>query len=270
VINSAIALAEWDVFVSAQAWEGGCALNIDTGDNGLGLSFEEAAAFAPRVEAPNHGVALLLSRLNHAVAPDDPRNAQQLESFRELRRLYRGIPASLADSSGIFAGRHMHFDLVRAGSALYGINPTAGAKNPMLPVVELSARIVQVREVTAPSNKTGGKNGAKNGSGAGRRMRLALVSLGHADGYPRPARDAGKPLQVMIGEQRCAVAAPPSIDLLPIDVTELDRSVARFGAAVTLIGEGIGIDDLAAASGSSGREILSRLGNRFHRIYYAT
>lgn len=269
VINSTIALAEWDVFVSAQAWDGGCALNVDTGDSGLGLSFEEAAAFAPRVQSPNHGVALLLSRFNHAAAPDDPRNEQQLENFRELRRLYRGIPASFADSSGILLARQAHFDLVRAGGALYGINPTPGARNPMLPVVELTARIVQVREAAAPSASVG-KSGGKNGSGAKRRMRLAHVSLGHADGYPRLAISSAKPLQVMISGQRCAVAGAPSIDLLPIDVTDLDRSVARFGAMVTLIGDGIGIDDLATASGSTGREILSRLGNRFHRIYYAT
>jgi alanine racemase len=265
VINSAIELAEWDVFVGAQAWDGGCALNVDTGESGLGLSLEEATAFAPRVQMLNHGVTLLLSRLNHAAALDDPRNQRQLETFRELRRLYRGIPASLADSSGIFLGSKAQFDLVRAGSALYGINPTPGAANPMLPVIELKARIVQVCELTAPAS-----NGAKNGSGAKRRTRLALVSLGHADGYPRPASDIGTPLQVVIGGQRCPVAAAPSIDLLPIDVTDVDRSVARFGAMVTLIGDGIAIDDLAAGSGSTGREILSRLGRRFHRIYYAT
>jgi alanine racemase len=266
VINSAIELAEWDVFVGAQAWEGGCALNVDTGESGLGLSLEEATAFAPRVQVLNHGVALLLSRLNHATAPDDPCNERQLEMFRELRRLYRGIPASLADSSGIFLGSKEHFDLVRAGSALYGINPTPGAANPMLPVIELKARIVQIRDLAASATN----NGAKNGSGAKRRTRLALVSLGHADGYPGPAGDSATPLQVVIGGQRCPVAAAPSIDLLPIDITDLDRSVARFGAVVTLIGDGIPIDDLAAASGSTGREILSRLGRRFHRIYYAT
>jgi len=266
VINSTIELAEWDVFVGAQAWEGGCALNVDTGNNGLGLSLEEAAAFAPRVQALNHGVALLLSRLNHAVAPHDARNEQQLETFRELRRFYPGIPASLADSSGIFLGSKTHFDLVRAGSALYGINPTPGAANPMLPVIELKARILQVRDLAAPATH----NGGKNGSGSKRR-RLALVSLGHADGYPRPAGDSRTPLQVAIGGQRCPVAAAPSMDLLPIDVTNLpDRSVARFGAMVTLIGDGVAIDELAAASGSTGREILSRLGRRFHRIYYAT
>jgi alanine racemase len=77
-------------------------------------------------------------------------------------------------------------------------------------------------------------------------------------------------LQVAIGGQRCPVAAAPSMDLLPIDVTDLDRSMARFGAMVTLIGDGVPIDELAAASGSTGREILSGLGRRFQRIYYAT
>lgn len=262
VINSTIELAEWDVFVGAQAWEGGCALNVDTGNSGLGLSLEEATAFAPRVQSLNHGVALLLSRLNHAVAAHDVRNERLLETFRELRRFYPGIPASLADSSGIFLGSKTHFDLVRAGSALYGINPTPGAANPMLPVIELKARIVQVRELAAPTSN--------NGAHAKRRSRLALVALGHADGYPRPAGNSSGVLQVAIGGQRCPVAAAPSMDLLPIDVTDLDRSVARFGAMVTLIGDGVPIDELAAASGSTGREILSGLGHRFQRIYYAT
>jgi alanine racemase len=129
----------------------------------------------------------------------------------------------------------------------------------------MPARIVQVRELSAPASDNGAR--AKNGV---KRRTFALVSLGHADGYPRPAGDSATPLQVVIGGQRCRVAAAPSIDLLPIDVTDLDRSVARFGAMVTLIGDGFAIDDLAAASGSTGREILSRLGRRFHRIYYAT
>jgi alanine racemase len=136
----------------------------------------------------------------------------------------------------------------------------------MLPVLELKARIVQVRELA----DAGAHNGAKNGSGGKRRTRLALVSLGYADGYPRPARDGATRLQVVIGGQRCPVAAAPSIDLLPVDVTDVDRSLARFGAMVTLLGDGIGIDDLAVASGSTGREILSRLGRRFHRIYYTS
>jgi alanine racemase len=266
IINSAIELAEWEVFVRAQGWTGGCALNIDLGGRGPGLSLEEATAFAPRLHSLNHGIALLLARLEKAAAPDNPLNQLQVQTFRELRRLYGGLPGSLADSSGIFLGPNAHFDMVRVGSALYGINPTPGVANPMLPVIELQARIVQVREVATEQMANGSNN-----RGGKRRTRIALASVGYADGYPQPARASGKPLQVLIGGQACPVAAPPAIDLLPIDVTDLaDRTAARFGTMVTLIGEGIGIDDLAAASGCSGRTILVRLGRRFHRVYYAT
>lgn|GEM_PF-27859 len=275
VINSAIELAEWDMFVASQAssqgWAGGCALNVDSGDGGLGLSIEEAAAFAPRVQSLKHGIALLLSRLDKPGGANDPAYERQLGVFRDLRRLYDGVPASLAGSCGIFFGIKAHFDLVRAGSALYGVNPTPGAANPMLPVVELAARIVQVREFapgqTLPARMPVGKGAAV----AKRRMQVAFVSLGYADGYPRLAAGSTKQLHVMIGHHRCPVVAPPMMELLPIDITDLpDRSTARFGALATLMGDGIGLDELAAASGTAGREILARLGRRFHRVYYAT
>ena len=270
VINSAIELAEWDVFVGSNAWTGGCALNVDIGDSGFGLPLEEAMAFAPRVHSLNHGITLLLSRLARTATADDLRTdlrtERALNVFRDLRRLFGGLPGSLADSSGIFLGRKAHFDLVRAGSALYGVNPTPAAANPMLPVIELRARIVQVRELTAAQTPADNSRG-----GAKRRIRLALASVGYADGYPRPASDSSRRLKVLIGGHRCPVAAPPSMDLLPIDVTDLpDRTAARFGAMVTLIGDDIGLDDLALASSTAGREILARLGRRFHRIYYAT
>ncbi len=66
VINSSIEMAEWDVFVAERQWMGGCALNVDTGESRLGLSMEEAAAFAQRLHSLNHGITLLMSRLDHA------------------------------------------------------------------------------------------------------------------------------------------------------------------------------------------------------------
>jgi alanine racemase len=263
VINSSIEMAEWDVFVAQRQWMGGCALNVDTGENKLGLSMEEAAAFAQRLHSLNHGIALLMSRLDHATSPDH--HDRQIGLFRDLRRLYDGVPASLASSSGIFSSAKIHYDLVRAGAALYGVNPTPGHPNPMQPVIELQARIVQVRNL-AP-----GETIADNiGWAAKRRTRLALASVGYADGYPRsPSAADGKP-QVAIGGRRCPVVGRPSMDLLPIDVTDLpEPAAARYGEMVTLIGAEVGIDDIAAATKSSGREVLSGLGHRFHRIYYA-
>jgi alanine racemase len=265
VINSAIEMAEWDVFVAQRQWAGGCALNVDTGESRLGLSLQEATAFAARVNSLNHGISLLMSRLDPTEKPDHPGNDRQIGLFRDLRRLYDGVPASLANSSGVFFGSKIHFDLVRAGAALYGINPTPGHPNPMQPVMQLQARIVQVRDLAQ------GETIADNlGWTAKRRTRLALVSAGYADGYPRLPSAADGKLQVIVGNRRCPVVGRPSMDLLPIDVTDLpDPAAARYGEMVTLIGPELGIDDLAAATKSTGREILSQLGHRFHRIYYA-
>jgi alanine racemase len=262
VINSLVEMAEWDAFVASSQWSGGCALNVDTGASRLGLSSEEAAALASRVHASTHGITLLMSRLSDDGKTKRPPNERQISLFRDLRRLYSGIPVSLANSSGIFLAPSAHFDLVRAGSALYGVNPTPGRSNPMLPVIELRARILQVRDL-APGESIADKIGCT----AKRRMRLALVSIGYADGYL--CAPANK-LQVLVGGHRCSVAGDPLLDLLPIDVSDLpDPSAARHGEMVTLIGSEIGIDDVAAATKSTGAQVLSRLGNRFHRIYYA-
>src|ERR1700722_11998807 len=136
VINSTTELAEWDAFVGAHSWRGGAALHIDTGMRRLGIAPDEAAALAPRAQTENHGIALIMSHLACADTPDHPLNATQIKLFRDLHMLYAGIPASLANSSGIFLGKTAHFVLARPGAALYGVNPTPGTPNPMQSVVE--------------------------------------------------------------------------------------------------------------------------------------
>jgi alanine racemase len=264
VINSSTELAAWDAFVSAAKWTGGCALNVDTGEDALGLSVEEAVSLASRLDVSDHGITLLMSSFADVEKPNDPAARQQIEWFRELRRLYRGVPVSLAGSTGILRNPQCHFDLVRAGSALFGINPTPGSANPMLPVVELRARIVQVRDVMR------GENGTGDGGWFAKQRRLAFVSVGHADGLPRSSHAKHK-LHAVVGGYRCPAAGRPSLDLLPIDVTDLpDARAARIGEMVTLIGPSISIDEVAEATKSTGREVLSGLNSRFQRVYYAT
>ena len=115
VINSAIELAEWDAFVSASGWSGGCGLNVDTGENRLGLSMAEAAQLSARLGFLDHGITLLMSSLASAENARDPQSERQVAWFGELRRLYRGIPASLAGASAILLNRKSHFDLVSRG-----------------------------------------------------------------------------------------------------------------------------------------------------------
>ncbi len=158
VIGSLVELAEWDAFCATNQWHGGAALHVDTGMNRLGISADEAAALAPRIRAENHGITLLMSHLVCSELPEHPLNEKQIQLFRDVRLLYRGIPGSLANSSGIFLGSGAHCDVVRPGAALFGVNPTPGRSNPMRPAVELHAHVVQVR--TVPKGETIGYNAA--------------------------------------------------------------------------------------------------------------
>jgi alanine racemase len=264
VINSMTELAEWDTFVVTRGWQGGAALHVDTGMNRLGVSPEEAAALAPRVQTQNHGIALLLSHLACADVPGHPLTAKQLNLFRELRTLYSGIPASLANSSAIFLGDTAYFDLARPGAALYGINPTPGRPNPMKLVVELTGRILQIRSVARDQTIGYGATWT-----ARRNSRIAVVAAGYADGLLRSASasDERPGGSAIIAGNRCPIVGRISMDLMTVDISDLpDRAVHRGGVA-TLIGGELSIDDVAAAAGTIGYEVLTRLGARCHVVY---
>ena len=264
VIGNLLELAEWDAFVAAAEWNGGAALHVDTGMNRLGVTPDEAAALAPRIRAENHGIALLMSHLACAQTPEHPLNRKQIDLFREIRLLYRGIPSSLANSSGVFLGDAAHCDVVRPGVALYGVNPTPGRANPMRPVVGLQARILQVRHVARGEGV--GYDAAWTARHA---SRIAIVAVGYGDGFPRAAgaTDSTPGVDAIIAGKRCPIAGRVSMDLIAIDVSDLPEGAARRGEMATLIGDGISVDTVANIAGTIGYEILTRLGRRYHRIY---
>ncbi|HEY7245467.1 MAG TPA: alanine racemase [Xanthobacteraceae bacterium] len=264
VINSITELAEWDAFVAQRSWHGGAALHVDTGMNRLGLSIEEAGALAPRVQSENHGLTLLMSHLACAETPDHPLNDRQIRAFRDIRMLYRGIASSLANSAGIFLGGTVFCDLVRPGIALYGANPTPGRENPMRSAIELKARILQVRVVNRGETVGYGATWT-----AGRPSRIAVVAIGYADGFSRSAGAAkGKPAASMvISGRRCPIVGRVSMDLVAVDVTDLSEGPPRRGDFATVIGKAMSVDEVAAAMGTISYEVLTKLGQRYHRVY---
>jgi len=264
VIGSLIELAEWDRFVASENWAGGAAIHVDTGMNRLGMNAQEAIALAPRMQKENHGIALLMSHLACAEMPNHPLNDRQIRLFREIRVQFRGLPASLANSSGIFLGEPAHCDLVRPGAALYGVNPTPGQPNPMRPVVGLEARIIHVRSIAKGDSVGYGASWT-----AKRASRIAVVAVGYADGYPRAASAAdGAPGgEAIVAGQHCSLAGRVSMDLLAIDVTDVPENATRRGDFVTLIGGDLGVDEVGAFGGTIGYEVLTRLGRRYHRVY---
>jgi alanine racemase len=264
VIGNLGELSEWDAFRATSQWPGGAALHFDTGMNRLGLALEDAPALAARAKMPNHGVTMVMSHFACSDDADHPLNDLQIFALREIRGMFRGIATSMANSAGIYLGARAHFDLVRPGIALYGGNPTPGAANRMKPVVELKARIVQVREVE--KSATVGYNATWT---ARRATKLAIVSAGYADGYPRPmgGSDTNTGGEVLIANRRCPVVGRVSMDLIAIDITDLPGAPPKRGDFVTLIGNNIDIDQVGQWSRTISYDVLTRLGRRYHRVW---
>jgi alanine racemase len=254
-------LAEWETWLRC-APGAPAALHVDTGMNRLGMSLDEAAQVAAD---PNAGaVDLVMSHFASSEVADDPLNAAQIALFERARALFPRARASMSNSSGVFLSARPHYDLARAGYALYGGNPTPAAPNPMRPVVRLQAPILQVRRVEAMASV--GYNATWHAPGP---RTLATIGVGYADGIPRAASGVdGRPGgEAMLAGVRCPFVGRVSMDLIVLDVTQAPQDAAAPGALVELLGHEIGVDDLAARAGSIGYEILTALGRRYCRVY---
>jgi len=259
VIGSLDEFARWRAVAASPP---PCALHLDTGMNRLGFDSLASLIAARAAAGGNAGADLLMSHFVSSEAPDDPLNALQIARFAEARAAFRGLEASLANSSGMFLTNRPMFDLARPGYALYGGNPTPGAPNPMRPVVTLDVAIQQTRWVEA--GETCGYNSQWT---ARRRTRLATLLAGYADGLPRAAGaiDGRAGAEVVIAGRRCPLVGRVSMDLCIADVTELPEDAAHPGGGARFFGAEIGVDEFAAASATIGYGVLTSLGARYGR-----
>jgi alanine racemase len=261
-IGSFAELEEWAAASTTFGRKLEAALHFDTGMNRLGFPPGTAADVAARA----HGIAptLVMSHFVSSQLPDDPVNARQIAAFLSTRAHFPGAPASMANSSGAFLPQKPHFDLMRPGYALYGGNPTPGAANPMRAVARLAARIVSVRDLGC--GDTVGYDGVWK---APRPSRVATIGAGYADGLPVSATAASdKPAgEAIVGGARCPFVGRVSMDYIVLDVTHAPKGAAERGRWVELLGETIGVEELASRARTIGYEVLTRLGRRYARRY---
>jgi alanine racemase len=200
-----------------------------------------------------------MSHLACADVPDHPLNARQLARFEAVRATFPAMPCSLANSSGVFLGPAFHYDLVRPGAALYGINPQPEGPNPLRQAATLEARIVQLRTV---------QEGDAVGYGAryiapGPR-RIATIGIGYADGWLRALSGRGR---AFIDGVAVPIAGTVSMDSITLDVTGIPEARLVPGSAVELLGPHQHVDAVALEAGTIGYEVLTRMGGRFERRY---
>ncbi|CEJ12605.1 Alanine racemase, biosynthetic [bacterium YEK0313] len=261
VLGSREEIERFGAFCRTTGRRSPAAIHVDTGMNRLGLDMAEAALLAePGPQALAFEPALLMSHLACADEPGHPLTARQIDRFAQVRGLFPGIAGSLANSAGCTLPA-THHDLARPGIALYGGRYRAD-RAPLDGVVQLEAPLIRVRDVRAGDTVGYGATWT-----ATRPSRIGIVSVGYADGYIRAtsASDVRAGASVRVAGRACPLAGRVSMDLLAIDLT--DAGAVKPGDPVTLIGDGIGVDDIAQPAGTIGYEVLTSLGRRYHRRY---
>lgn len=248
-------------------------LKYNTGMNRLGLGREEARDFFQRLHGFPDTELVLMS---HFACADDLQNSQfrnfterQLADLQSLRSelvatVHEEIPLSLAASAGILRWPASHLDIVRPGVMLYGCSPLAqetGEELGLQAVMTLSSRIISLHDL---------KRGDSIGYGAtyvcDRDTRVATVSIGYGDGYPRSAIN-GTPVVVKTasGPTRTRLIGRVSMDMITIDVTGMDGVVV--GDEVELWGPELCADEVARSTDTISYELFCKVTPRVDYSY---
>ncbi|MFV0476567.1 MAG: alanine racemase [Parahaliea sp.] len=238
-----------------------CWLKVDTGMHRLGVTPQAAAIFYQRLLAcPNSlGQPVLSTHFACADATNPDNTLAQITCFNTIAAPLNA-PCSAANSAAILAFPQAHYDWVRPGYMLWGNSPF-GINNPahhqnLRPVMTLQSAVTAVRDI-APGEAVGYGNTWI----ATKAARIATVTIGYGDGYPRNALN-GTP--VLINGQRCPLAGRVSMDMITVDVSDIGP--VRPGDTAVLWGESLPLAEVAANSDSIGYELLTRMPLRTPRI----
>ncbi|MEM7077711.1 MAG: alanine racemase [Pseudomonadota bacterium] len=230
-----------------------CAVHVDTGMQRLGLTAAEFAQLDRGLRCE-----LIVSHLARADEPEHGANAEQVARLLAAHDLQRFPDARLcmSNSAGTLTKTMPNDQLSRAGIGLYGGNPYVDRLNPMVPVVQVEARVLRVREV--PPATPIGYGGTAEFSAP---TTVAVVGAGYADGIPWRLSNGGR--AYFAGQEGCVVGRV-SMDSVHVHF----RSVVPVeGDWVELLGPNVGLDDMARIAGTIGYEILTRLSTRSERRY---
>ncbi|ENW94892.1 alanine racemase [Acinetobacter sp. NIPH 298] len=227
-------------------------VKLNSGMNRLGFKITEIIAVIQRLKAEGFSCVLAMHFAN--ADADHPLNEQQIDQFLQVKQACEPIMASCCNSAAIFKYPELHFDFVRPGIMLYGATPFADKNVHTLdlkPVMTFSAEIIALNHI-----QQGEHVGYGSSFTATKNMKIAIVSVGYGDGYPRAYL---KPNFVAINQKLVPVVGRVSMDMLAIDVTDIE---AEIGTRVELWGKHRLVDDVADANGTIGYELLCRLTQR--------
>ena len=243
-------------------------IEVDTGMTRTGIPYDNARESIGKMNSSlNIKIDGIFSHFPLAGA-DGAFTKKQIKKFRslitDLRRYKINPPCiHLANSSGIFKHTDSHFNLVRPGIVLYGLtsSPDVHYTKGLSPVMALKSRVVNIRNA-----KTNTPVSYNHTFVTKRKSRIATISVGYGDGYPRALSNVG---EVLVRGVRAPIIGTICMDLIMVDVTDIQG--VKVGDIVTLIGkdgnEEIRVEECANKSHTIVYEITSGIGPRVARVF---
>jgi alanine racemase len=245
-------------------------LKIDTGLSRNGSYVRDWPALIAAASAAADGgqveIVAIWSHFAHADEPGHPMIARQLEAFEAALAVAGDLGVAppyrhLANSAATLTLPESHYDLVRVGVAIYGLNPVPQRPVPQLrPAMTLRSHVALSKFVEAGEGVSYGHQYTTKTPGT-----LALIPLGYADGIPRHGSNVGP---VSIGGWRGQVSGRVCMDQFVVD---LGRHEVAEGAEVVIFGAGDDgeptAQEWADAADTIHYEIVTRIGARVPRRY---
>jgi alanine racemase len=245
-------------------------LKIDTGMHRLGVAPDIALSLARRIQ--DSGVMRLTGVCTHFASADDPASdgftLQQIETFeRVLKTLcdagFTNLQVHAANTAAAMRFPQAHYNMVRIGLGLYGIYPSQAAAQAM--ELELAAGVTS-RISSIQQFEPGDTLGYGRTYKAARTMKVGIVPFGYDDGLPWRLANTGK---VMVAGKLAPIVGRISMDQMQIDLTDIPgvnagNEVLLYG---THNGQALRPELVAEQAGTISSELLTRLGERVHRIY---
>jgi alanine racemase len=234
-------------------------LKLDSGMRRVGLyPAEFQDAYQRLLNSGKVAKVVLMTHFSSADELGNRRSEEQVAIFQAARQ---GMSAetSLRNSPAVLGWPNISSDWVRPGIMLYGATPfdrPQAVADRLQPVMTLESKVINVRDL--PAGEAVGYGG---GFIAPRNMRIGVVAMGYADGYPRQA-PTGTP--VMIDGQRSQLVGRVSMDMLCVDLTDVPG--AGVGSVVELWGKNVLASDVAARAGTIPYQIFCNL-KRVPRLY---
>lgn len=244
---------------------------VDTGMSRIGFMPTEEAAHEIKAisELPGIEIEGMFTHFARADEADKTAANEQLRRFREFVNTVKALGVSVpvchcSNSAGIIDLKEANMDAVRAGITIYGLYPSDEVDKkavPLKPAMELKSFITYIKDLEPGTEISYGGTYKTE-----RPMRVATISAGYGDGYPRNLSGCG---EVLICGKRVPILGRVCMDQMMADVSRIPE--AREGEEVTLLGrdgdEEIIMEELAQKSGGFHYEIPCLIGKRVPRLY---